>query len=452
MRVAGPNPMVMKGIDTVPDNFAVTEAHFQRAFQAHSKSGLNGAQADSLEAAVAEGRLFLCDYAALAGIPSGTYPHGRAKYVTPAMVLMATTPDTHRLLPVAIQCGQTPGDEAPVFTPGHRYWTLAKLAANVADGTHHQAVAHLAWTHLTIEPAVLAARRQLAPAHPIYRLLHCHQEGTLFINDAANTKLMAPDGGVDAVMVPEIHAARAATVAAVQSWDFTEMMFPAELESRGLMNSDVLPDHPYRDDGLLVWTALKEWATDFIAIYYRTDEDVLGDCELQAFFTELGSPDGGRISGIGMDGKISNLPALIDAVTQLMFTPSAQHAAVNFPQAELMTFVPNLPLSAYAPPPGAHETAAASDLLLRTLPPLDIAEYQQVLGHLLGVTRHGKLGHYPGHVLGGNFAHDPRVDAPLKALMSRLTTIEEQITGRNQERWKPYEYLLPSLIPQSINI
>jgi arachidonate 15-lipoxygenase len=43
------------------------------------------------------------------------------------------------------------------------------------------------------------------------------------------------------------------------------------------------------------------------------------------------------------------------------------------------------------------------------------------------------------------------VQAPLQAFQKALQQIEEMINQRNQER-PPYEFLLPSKIPQSINI
>src|SRR5262249_26871083 len=55
LRLAGPNPLTLRRVARPDDRFAVTEADFRAALPG-----------DSLEAAGAEGRLFLADFAALA--------------------------------------------------------------------------------------------------------------------------------------------------------------------------------------------------------------------------------------------------------------------------------------------------------------------------------------------------------------------------------------------------
>ena len=51
LRVAGPNPMLIRGIDRIPDNFPVTPAQY---------SAVMGG--DKLADALADGRVYLCDY------------------------------------------------------------------------------------------------------------------------------------------------------------------------------------------------------------------------------------------------------------------------------------------------------------------------------------------------------------------------------------------------------
>jgi arachidonate 15-lipoxygenase len=69
---------------------------------------------------------------------------------------------------------------------------------------------------------------------------------------------------------------------------------------------------------------------------------------------------------------------------------------------------------------------------------------------LLGRIHHTTLGAYPTHLL-HNFVHDARVDRPLEAFQHQLASIEHTIEVRNRAR-APYPFLLPSRIPQSINI
>src|SRR5262249_58664645 len=46
-------------------------------------------------------------------------------------------------------------------------------------------------------------------------------------------------------------------------------------------------------------------------------------------------------------GKIETLDELGSILTLAIFTASAQHAAVNFPQLPIMSFAPAFPLAAY---------------------------------------------------------------------------------------------------------
>jgi arachidonate 15-lipoxygenase len=81
------------------------------------------------------------------------------------------------------------------------------------------------------------------------------------------------------------------------------------------------------------------------------------------------------------------------------------------------------------------------------LPPLSQAETQLNMTYLLGSIYYTKLGEYEA----GHFA-DIRVVPVLKEFQDRLKQIELEIKARNEVRSTYYDALLPSKIPQSINI
>ena len=104
-----------------------------------------------------------------------------------------------------------------------------------------------------------------------------------------------------------------------------------------------------------------------------------------------------------------------------------------------------MPLASYRPAPTSKHGGTAADYLAM-LPPLEMAELQMELAYLLGSVYYNTLGEYrPGHF------EDARVQAPLAAFQKRLAEIGKTIRTRNQTR-RPYEYLIPTKIPQSINI
>ena len=121
-----------------------------------------------------------------------------------------------------------------------------------------------------------------------------------------------------------------------------------------------------------------------------------------------------------------------------------QHAAVNFPQWDYMSYVPNMPLAGYAPAPTSTDEATDADYL-KYLPPTDIARLQMEVGYMLGAVHYTQLGQYDADHFG------PEVGAALKTFQAAIKGIGEQIQARNQQR-RPYQILAPHGIPQSINI
>ncbi len=439
MQVAGFNPLMIQRVNSPGDRFPVTEEHYQ---------GVMGSD-DSLAAAGTEGRLYLTDYGILEGAINGTYPNEQ-KYLYAPLALFALpkgSDDSRLLQTVAIQCGQTPGPDYPIITPkSSKYaWLFAKTIVLIADANYHEPVSHLGRTHLFVGPFVMTTHRQLPANHPLSLLLRPHFEGTLAINNAAQEMLIAPAGGVDRLLSATIDNSRVLAVRGLQSYGFNSAMLPKQLQQRGVDDPQVLPVYPYRDDALLVWNSIHEWVSDYLKLYYPTDGDIQNDTALQAWAAEARDYNGGRVPDFGEDGGIKTRDYLVDAATLIIFTASAQHAAVNFPQKSLMGYAPAIPLAGYLPASTLKREVTKQDYL-NLLPPLEQAQKQINLLYLLGSVYYNKLGEYSQQ----HFT-DPRVKPLLQEFQSNLQQIEVTINQRNQHRLV-YEYLLPSKIPQSINI
>ena len=348
-RIAGPNPIVIERLYTLLDKFPVTNAQYQSVM----------GSSDSLQKALAENRLYITDYQVLRDIDPGSIDienYTLQKYIYHPIALFAVEPGdcpNRRLIPVAIQCYQDPSPENPIFIApssdsslGERWaWQMAKLIVQIADGNYHEFLSHLGGTHLRMEPIAIATNRNLPVTHPLGALLSPHFEGTLFINDSAVRGLVNRGGTVDKVAAGTLKSSLLLSVKGAKDYPypFNESSLPKVLKARGVDDPKCLPNYPYRDDGLLIWNAIFEWISSYLKLFYTDDMSVQNDAMIQAWIQDLTAPNGGQMIGIGEkltdDGpaKIQTLTYLIEAVTLIIFTASANHAAVNFPQASFMT-------------------------------------------------------------------------------------------------------------------
>jgi arachidonate 15-lipoxygenase len=111
----------------------------------------------------------------------------------------------------------------------------------------------------------------------------------------------------------------------------------------------------------------------------------------------------------------------------------------------MMSYPPAVPLAGYQPASVLKGEVSEEDYL-NLLPPLEQAQAQLNLVYLLGSIYYNQLGDYAE-----NQFRDPAAIAALYKFKESLQKVEQIIHKRNQKRPK-YEYLLPSKIPQSINI
>ncbi|XP_048104797.1 polyunsaturated fatty acid lipoxygenase ALOX15B-like [Alosa alosa] len=179
----GLNPMMIQCCSKLPENFLVTEEMV--------KDSLNGS---NLEHEIEKGNIFLCDYKMLDGLV-GNVVHDRQQYHTAPLVLLYCNPQG-LMLPIAIQLGQTPGPENPIFLPTDpkHDWLLAKIFVRAAEFSVHESDFHLLRTHLLCEVFTMATLRNLPSIHPLYKLIFPHIRYTLHINILARNQLISENG------------------------------------------------------------------------------------------------------------------------------------------------------------------------------------------------------------------------------------------------------------------
>ncbi|KAJ0988135.1 hypothetical protein J5N97_006491 [Dioscorea zingiberensis] len=266
------------------------------------------------------------------------------------------------LRPIAIELTRPPSPEKPqwkqVFSPnscdatGSWLWKFAKVHVGAHDAGYHQLVNHWLRTHASSEPYIIATNRQLSAMHPIYRLLHPHMRYTMEINALAREFLISAGGIIETSFSPGKYSMEISSVAYAKSWRFDTQAFPADLLARGMAVEDaeaehglrlIIEDYPYANDGLLIWSSIKQWVTDYVGHYYPESELVKTDQELQEWWTEIRTKGHGDKKDEPWWPKLETVEDLIGILSTIIWVASGHHAAVNFGQYPYGGYFPNRP-------------------------------------------------------------------------------------------------------------
>jgi arachidonate 15-lipoxygenase len=459
---AGRAPELALDLGALVSKMPVTDAMLKAA---------SGDSSVTLQRAAEVGRLYALDLTMFDGVETSKL-HGDQRYLAAPVALFYWNPEPGpgfpeghgSLQPVAIQVGQKhDAASCPIFVPGDdaTAWKLAKFWVLNGLAVQHETVAHLGACHLTVETLVVATNRQLSYEHPILALLGPHFRFTLDINEGAKHSLIIPHGVVASVLSPSIAGSLGMVRDARLAWRFDQNL-PHRLFALRGVDRDRLPEFPFRDDTLLLWDAIREYVRAYLAFYYGGNDDVRADTEVQAWALEITSAAGAAFRGLGgltwtggAEGQgtaqLKSFDYLVDLVSLIVYTAGPQHANVNYAQYPLMSYLPSVSGTAYAPPLSGGKPAASPDPLLALLPPVDVALYQVAFGYLLSSVQYDTFGTYSDNPRRPYFA-DARAEAVNVDFRMALAAIEAEIRKRNRTRPLPYENQLPSMIPNSISI
>ena len=217
----------------------------------------------------------------------------------------------------------------------------------------------------------MATMRNLPDAHPLYKLLQPHFRHTIGINSRAREVLINDGGIIDQTFSiggkgKEMLMQRASKVYDVQGANIKE-----NVTKRGVNDPTLLPNYHFRDDGILIWNAIESYVTEIIGIFYKSDDDVKKDTEVQSWANDVhfhAFPGYyGASDGHGFPEKMESREDLIRYCTLIMYTGSAQHAAINFGQFDIYGYAPNSPFTLRKPPP-AKKGVSTFATILESLP------------------------------------------------------------------------------------
>nr|XP_055054319.1 polyunsaturated fatty acid 5-lipoxygenase-like [Misgurnus anguillicaudatus] len=430
----GCNPVMIQKCVELPNKFPVTHEMVKGSLQ----RGL------TLQEEIEKGNIYIADYEILEGLPANRVKKTQFFLTAPICLLYNNKQD--QIVPIAIQLSQTTGETSPIFLPDDKDdWMLAKMWVKSSDYNVHQLVTHLLKTHLISEVFEVAMYRQLSAVHPVYKLLIPHVRFTIAINAEARNFLVSDDGVFSKISSISGEGIEILIKRAMETLTIKSLYFPETIKARGMEDA---PNYYYRNDGMLIWEAINCFVADVVGIYYDSDEKVQQDVEIQGFVKDVSICGMQDLPGDKFPQFLNTRAELIKYLTAVIFTASAQHAAVNFGQFDWYAWIPNSPSTMRKPPP-IKKGEADLKYIMDSLP--DRGCSSEVLGTTWALSRFQEneryLGMYPDM-----YFMEPEAQEAIKNFQKKLDEVTDKIKHRNEGLPMAYSYLSPNKIPNSVAI
>ncbi|XP_013856077.1 hydroperoxide isomerase ALOXE3 [Austrofundulus limnaeus] len=293
------------------------------------------------------------------------------------------------------------------------------------------------------ELGCVATLRQLPDRHPMHELLMPHLRTALQVNLEARASLLAPTGTFDEAVASGLKTIPILLFRASAKVQYRSLCVPDDLMDRGVMK---LPNSYYAHDALRVWDALHRFVTSWVDLYYKGDENIQNDSELQNWVNDITTHSFPKSSGFPQ--SFSTKAEACKFVTMFISSCSALHAAVNFSQLDFSLWMPNYPSAMMKPPPQVKGQLKEEDIL-SFLP--DVKTTCRILTTLTTLTQINidfvHLCHYREAIFTVE-AHRRLLDE----VQAELKAISDDIIERNKHLKLPYTYQCPSGIENSVAI
>lgn len=431
----GSNPRMIKRCKKLPENFPVTPNMVQSSM----------APRTDLDKELKAGNIYLLDYVIMDGVPANTIK-GKLQHIAAPLCLLYQHPD-EGLIPIAIQLGQFPSLDTPIFLPKDPplAWLLAKMWVRHSEFQVFQVLSHLLRTHLVVEVFCVATLRQLPAVHPIYKLLAPHLRYTLEINCRGRTQLISANGifkrvvstGGDGLLILAQREYKVLTYRSLQPHnDFTD---------RGVSQ---LPKYFYREHSLMLWEAIHGFVSGMVNLYYPSDRDMQEDLEIQAWFRDISEEGFTELPNFGLPSKLNTREELSTLLSVAIFSSTSQHAATNNGQFDWCAWVPNTPCTMRRPPP-TDKDAVTMEMIMATLPDISQSCIQMAITWHLGRAQ-------PDAIPLGTYTEEHFTEGKAQEQIDKfrreLKKIEDHILKQNEGLELQYLFLLPSRIENSITI
>uniref|UniRef100_A0A671WXM6 Si:dkey-17e16.9 n=1 Tax=Sparus aurata TaxID=8175 RepID=A0A671WXM6_SPAAU len=420
----GVNPSMIKRCSELSQNFPVTEEMVKPFLE----------EGTSLQNEMKKGNIFIYDQKKMDGIPARLYD-GETLHVTGGLCLFYLNPE-NKLMPIAIQLHQQPSEENPIFLPSdlETDWLLAKMFIKNADSMDHQAVHHLMNTHFLTEVYTVATLRCL-PYGPF--IIHIPENSS---NINCNCKVLAID------FLSLGHAGLMELMRrSFSEVTYSSLCLPENIAARGL---ESIPNFYYRDDGLKLWDVISSFVGAIVENYYPSDSDVHKDTELQDWISEIFTHGFIGNKASGFPASFHTVKEVTKFITLVIFTSTAQHAAVNNGQFDYYSWPPNVSILLHKPPPTTKGQSSMTTIL-ETLPNVGETAGLIAMARLLSEKYDDVVpfGTYPEEQF-----DEPAPKQMIEEFQAKLSFLTDEIAARNSQLEVPYTYLIPNQMENSVTI
>ncbi|KMT13761.1 hypothetical protein BVRB_4g081370 [Beta vulgaris subsp. vulgaris] len=360
--LAGIHPILIRRLEEFPPVSTLDrEAYGNQNSSITKESVENSLDGLSVEEAIQSNRVFILDH------HDTVMPYLRqinadtpSKVYATRTLLFLKEDGTLKPLVIELSLPHSQGDKfgaiSKVYAPAKdgveaALWQLAKAYVTINDSAYHQLISHWLHTHAVIEPFIIAVNRQLSALHPVYKLLHPHFRDTMTVNTIARQIALNADGLFEAAVYPRKYVGQW-TSALYKDWVFPEQALPRDLINRGMAIKDsesphgcklIIEDYPYAVDGLEIWSAIETWVKEYCSFYYKSNDMIANDPELQSWWKELREVGHGDKKHEKWWSQMKTFDDLTETCTTIIWVASALHAVVNFGQYPYSGYMPNRP-------------------------------------------------------------------------------------------------------------
>ncbi|KAF4316587.1 hypothetical protein JM18_008061 [Phytophthora kernoviae] len=342
-----------------------------------------------------------------------------------------------QLMPLAIKLLDSSITYTPFDSPDE--WQLAKTALNAAESTFQQ-MQHFSESHTLSIPIRVELYRSFAAAHPVRTLLMRHfaldfgleqQAGIVLFNTSTPLDQTFGIGAAGCVRLLEDQRKTISLLDDIYS----------DVKTRGIQQ---LP-HKYVAYGKLHTNAIARFVRSYLDVFYRDDQAVRMDVELQRWAAECA-----KVPHLhDFPGAFKAKKRLHQLLTRLIFQSVVKHHAMNGEVTWTTVAMPYSAAALWKPLPDRKERDGH--------PKVDVFSYLQPRELFPSMVFLSALFNRPRpeettlqsvyHVT--PFTDDPRLQPAIRAYDEELQAIDNFIEANEAHESHPYHILRPGNLPHN---